>query len=218
MPRLLKRSEIYSKKRKCSLFIWRVILLYRDIHEKFCSQIWVSTRMKRHSHLNWQIYITFCNASMNVFVRVSWDLRIHNSWYNDGQMDTAPTCQTNWWSLDSQMVITNRFHTLTTPHHSEINPGTIHGWALPTPITVSRETTSQAGYRFTVGSGQCACAHSCTVPGWSKYLGSQDTLMWERGGTVCLCPSMYCPRMVRVFRELCPGIAQLMFHLKNNLT
>ena len=30
-----------------------------------------------------------------------------------------------------------------------------------------------------------------------------------------MCPSMYCPGMVRVFRELCPGIAQLVFHLKN---
>ena len=42
--------------------------------------------------------------------------------------------------------------------------------------------------------------------------GSRDTLT---GGAVCMCPSMYCPGMVRVFQEFCPGIAQLVFHLKN---
>ena len=80
---------------------------------------------------------------------------------------------------------------------------------------------------LTGGCMQCACAHPCTVPGWSEYLGisgysdrgessvhvpihvlsrdrqgisgSRDTLT---GGGGCMCPSMYYPGMVRVSRDL----------------
>ena len=53
--------------------------------------------------------------------------------------------------------------------------------------------------------GQCTCAHPCTVLGWSDYLrisGSRDSLTGRGGGAVYTCPSMYCPGMVRVSWDL----------------
>ena len=54
---------------------------------------------------------------------------------------------------------------------------------------------------LTGGGEQCACTHPCTVPGWSGYLGISGYS--DRGvHAVCMCPSMYCPGMVRVSWDL----------------
>ena len=55
------------------------------------------------------------------------------------------------------------------------------------------------------GGVQCACAHPCTATGWSENLGisgySDRGGGGGVGGAVCMCPSMYCPGMVRVSRD-----------------
>ena len=71
------------------------------------------------------------------------------------------------------------------------------------PIHVlSWDGQSILGSRDTLTGGcmQCACAHPCTVPGWSEYLRISGYSAGE--GAVCVCPSMYCPGMIRVSQDL----------------
>ena len=81
------------------------------------------------------------------------------------------------------------------------------------PIHVlSRDGQSISGSWDTL-TGGCS-AHPCTVPGWSEYLGILGYT--DRG---VQCPSMYCPGMVRVSRDLVGGVCVLLaafiVYLKN---
>ena len=75
------------------------------------------------------------------------------------------------------------------------------GSSVHVPIHVlSRDRQGISGSRDTLTGGG-ACAHPCTIPGWSEYLGISGYS--DRGvHAVCMCPSVYCPGMVRVSWDL----------------